>query len=93
MSSAGDFSISYEEGGRELVKELGQEILSKGAWATVMFLYQDRGKTSDEWSEPKVRIQRYRKRDGKYLPHSRFNVSSAKQAEKLIEVLKRWYEI
>jgi len=88
-----EITIAYEEDGRELVKELSREVLTTGAWATVMFLYQDRSRSSDEWSEPKVRIQRYQKKGGSYRTHSKLNISSAKQAEKIIEVLRRWYEL
>lgn len=91
MGELDGITIAYEEGGKELVKELDREVLSSGAWATVMFLYQDRSRNSEEWSEPKVRIQRYQKKSGVYRSHSKFNVSSAKQAEQIIRTLRRWY--
>jgi len=45
-STIEEISISYSEDGIELVKELDKEVLSKGAWTTIIFRYQDwdRGK-------------------------------------------------
>ena len=34
-----DLTISYFEDGQEVVKELNKEVLSKGAWATVIYRY------------------------------------------------------
>jgi hypothetical protein len=39
-SDVNDITIQYEEDGVVIVKELDKEILSKGAWATVLFRYQ-----------------------------------------------------
>ena len=36
-----ELTVNYEEDGLLLCKELGRYELSKGAWTTVMFLYQD----------------------------------------------------
>ena len=35
-----ELTISYEEDGVELVKELDKVVLSKGAWTTILFRYQ-----------------------------------------------------
>ena len=35
-------AFSDEDTGEEVIKELDKEILSKGAWPTVMFLYQEK---------------------------------------------------
>ena len=91
MVDTDEFHIAYEEDGREILRELDRVILSKGAWSTVMFLYQERGRNSEEFGAPKVRIQRYRKTGGVYRPQSRFNISSARQGAKIIEALQRWY--
>ncbi len=93
MGELDEITIAYEEGGKELVKELEREVLTTGAWATVMFLYQDRSRNAEDWSEPKVRIQRYQKKGGVYRTHSKFNVSSARQAEQIIQTLRRWYKL
>lgn len=85
-----DLSIAYEEEGIELVKELDKEVLSKGAWATLIFRYQDWDRAKQTHSGDKYSIRRYKKTGGVYRQQSKFNISSRAQAEKLIEVLQRW---
>ncbi|MGI6639751.1 MAG: hypothetical protein ACOX4Z_12135 [Desulfobulbus sp.] len=85
-----DITITYEEDGQVLVKEIGKEVLSRGAWATVVFRYQDLNRSTGEYGPDKYTIRRYQKRDGQYLAKSKFNISSAAQAKKLIEVLSKW---
>lgn len=75
----------------QITKELDKIVLSKGAWTTIMFLYQDLDRKTGEYGTKKVRIQRYQKRDGRYLPRSKFNISSAKQASKIMEGLTSWF--
>ena len=85
-----DISITYEEDGQVLVKEIDKEILSSGAWATIVFRYQDLDKAKGEYGPDKITIRRYQKRDGQYQAKSKFNISSTAQAKKLIEVLNKW---
>ena len=85
-----DISINYEEDDILIVKELDKEILSKGAWTTILFRYQDYNRSKGEYSPEKYTIRRYQKRNGQYLPKSKFNISSAKQAQKIIETLASW---
>ena len=40
-SSVDELTINYTEDGVDVVKELDKVILSKGAWSTVMFRYQE----------------------------------------------------
>ena len=44
-NSVDDLTINYEEDGILVVKELDKEILSKGAWTTILFRYQNWDKT------------------------------------------------
>ena len=85
-----DISITYEEDGQVLVKEIDKEILSSGAWATIVFRYQDLDKAKGEYGPDKFTIRRYQKRDGQYQAKSKFNISSTAHAKKLIEVLNKW---
>ena len=85
-----DLSINYEEDGTLIVKELDKEILSKGAWTTIMFRYQDINRSSGEYGPDKYSIRRYQKLKGQYIPKSKFNISSKAQAQKIIETLNRW---
>ena len=40
-SNVDELTVQYSEGGVLTVKELDKAVLSKGAWATVLFRYQD----------------------------------------------------
>ena len=85
-----ELSVNYEEDGVLLCKELDRYVLSKGAWATIMFLYQDLDRKKEEYGPRKVTIRRYQKREGVYLPRSKFNISSMAQAEKVVDALQKW---
>ena len=87
-----DISINYEEDGTLIVKELDKEILSKGAWTTILFRYRDYNRAKGEYGPDKYTIRRYQKRNGQYLPKSKFNISSTKQARKIIDTLEKWID-
>lgn len=87
-----EITISYEEEGVLLVKELEKDILTKGSWATVMFKYQDLDKATNSFKATKISIRRYQKQNGEYKQKSKFNISSIAQAKKVLEVLTKWTE-
>ncbi|WP_297528456.1 hypothetical protein [Thiohalobacter sp.] len=91
-STVDELSIEYEEGGIKLVKQLDKVVLSKGAWSTVIFRYQDWDRRKEEYGPEKYSIRRYQKRNGEYIPKSKFNISSKDQARALIEALQGWIE-
>ena len=39
--SIDDLTVEYEENGQVILKELGKIVLSKGAWTTILFRYQE----------------------------------------------------
>lgn len=88
--SVDDLTVSYEDGGIETVKELDKKVLSKGAWATIIFRYQDWNRAKEEYGPDKYTIRRYQKRDGEYQMRSKFNISSQAQAESIIDALQEW---
>ena len=85
-----EITMNYEENGQQLVKELDKIVLTKGAWSTVMFKYQDWDKQKNEFGPVKFSIRRYQKREGSYRPKSKFNISSVDQARKVVEGLNHW---
>jgi hypothetical protein len=86
-----EISVDWkDEHGQPLVKELKKAVLTSGAWSTLTFLYQDFNKKAGEFGPPKIRVARYQKRGGKYIPQSKFNISSAKQAKQIIETIQTW---
>jgi hypothetical protein len=85
-----ELTISYTDNGVETVKELDKKILSKGAWATVIFKYQDWNNAKGEYGPDKYSIRRYKKQNGEYRQQSKFNISSKEQALSIIEALTEW---
>jgi len=85
-----ELTVTYEDGGIETIKELDKKVLTKGAWATVIYRYQDWNRTKEEYSLDKFTIRRYQKRDGEYQQKSKFNISSEKQAREIIVALQDW---
>jgi len=85
-----DISIRFEEDGVETIKELDKHILSKGAWTTIMFRFQEWSKANKKYGPVKYSIRRYQKRNDQYWMKSKFNISSDDQARKIIEVLSQW---
>jgi len=92
-SKAEDLTIAYEEEGVLVVKELDKVILSKGAWATVLYRYRQWEKAKGDYGEDRYSIRRYRKMDDEYRQQNKFNISSRDQALKLIEALKKWVDM
>ena len=85
-----ELSIEYTEDGKVLVKQLDKKVLTKGAWSTIIYKYQDWDKRKEEYGKAKFSIRRYQKRNGEYFQKSKFNISSEAQARDLIEALEGW---
>lgn len=85
-----ELTVDYHEDGQQLVKQLDKVVLSKGAWATLIYRYQDWEAAKGAFGQDKYTIRRYQKRNGEYFQKSKFNISSADQAQKIIEALQGW---
>lgn len=90
-STTDTISINYEEDGILLVKELKKQVLSKGAWTTIMFLYQEYDRANGNYKPQKISLRRYQKKDGNYIQRSKFTISSDKQAHLISKKIKEWY--
>ena len=86
-----DLTISFYQDDRNVLKELNKIVLTRGNWTTIMFLFQELNKKTIEYEAPKVSIRRYQKRGGIYKQQSKFNISSAKQAREISEILLNWF--
>jgi len=85
-----DLTVTFIEDGVEKVQEIDKYILSKGAWTTIMFKYQEWLPAKQEYGPAKYTIRRYQKRNEQYWQKSKFNISSNDQARKMIETLTQW---
>lgn len=91
-STVDEITIEYVDGGVTTVKELDKVVLTKGAWATIMFKYQDWDKKKDAYGPEKYSIRRYQKKNNEYRAKSKFNISSKDQAQQIIKILTGWTE-
>jgi len=86
-----ELTYDYEDEGTLVRKELDRAVLTKGGWATVMFLFQELDRATAKFRAPKMAIVRFKKSKGVYRKQSSFNISSEKQARQIVEVFERWY--
>lgn len=86
-----DLTIEYTEDGRVIVQQLDKNILTRGNWTTIMYLFQEMNKKTGVYSGPKVSIRRYQKRNGIFRQQSKFNISSAKQGREIMAALGTWF--
>ena len=89
-SEIDDLTIQYEEDGLVTVKQLDKKVLTKGAWSTIIYRFQDWDRRKEVYGADKFTIRRYQKRNGEYMQKSKFNISSKDQARAIIEALESW---
>ncbi|KOR28968.1 hypothetical protein TI04_09770 [Achromatium sp. WMS2] len=87
-----DLTIRFTENQLEIVQEIDKVVLSKGAWTTILFRYREWNRSKGEYGKEKFSIRRYKKRNGEYRQHSKFNISSIDQARNLIATLQGWID-
>lgn len=90
--SLDELSIAFSEEGVDRVRELDKVVLSKGAWATIMYRYQEWVPSKEDYGPVKYSIRRYQKRNDQYWQKSKFNISSEEQARKIISTLTEWLD-
>ena len=86
-----ELTYNYEEDGTLVRKELDRVVLTKGGWATMMFLFQELDRKAGKFRAPKMAIVRFKKSKGSYRKQSSFNISSEKQARQIVAVFEDWY--
>jgi len=89
-STIDEITIDFTEEDQVVVKQLDKKILTKGAWTTILFRYQEWDKRKSVYGADKYSIRRYQKRNDEYKQKSKFNISSKDQAQKIIEALSDW---
>ena len=92
-SDVQELTINYTEDDILIVRELDKEILTKGAWSTIMYRYQDWNRTKEVYGPEKYTIRRYQKSNDEYRQRSKFNISNRKQARQIIDALTTWVEL
>ncbi|RLJ19293.1 hypothetical protein DJ030_09720 [bacterium endosymbiont of Escarpia laminata] len=89
-STPEELTVNYTEDGIDIVKELDKVILTKGAWTTIIFRFQEWNRSKEEYGQEKYTIRRFQKRNGEYQAKSKFNISSKDQAKAMINALQGW---
>ena len=93
-----ELSYDVEQDGVLIRRELERVISTKGAWATVMFLYEDRDVvaggdvSSAPWKSAKVAILRLQKVGDGYKKTAGFTLGGAKEARTMANTLLGWFE-
>jgi len=59
-----ELTIDYTEDGQLVSKQLDKIILTKGAWSTILYRFQDWDRKKEEYGPEKYSIRRYQKRNG-----------------------------
>jgi len=85
-----ELTVNWEDDGVLVVKELDKVVLSRGAWSTIVYRYQDWDRQKGEYSQDRFTIRRYQKRNGEYQQKSKFNISSRDQAKNIVNALEKW---
>ncbi len=88
--TADDLTVNYTEGGVQRVRELDKVVLTRGSWTTVLFKYCEWDGRREEFGPVRFSIRRYQKRGDRYQQRSKFTISSADQARKIIGALEAW---
>lgn len=85
-----EITVNYEEDGLLKVKEVAKEILTRGAWTTIVFSFCEWDARKNDYGPLKYTIRRYQKKNDMYRQQSKFNISNSKQAEQICTVLMKW---
>jgi len=80
-----------DENGRVVKSQTDKEILTRGAWSTILFKYKEVEPLTDDFGDEKAVIARYRKRGGAWKLTKAFRVTNAKMARKIARVFTEWF--
>jgi hypothetical protein len=85
-----DITVEYEEDGVMVVKQEQKEIIARGTWPVLAFVYREWNPTANDYGPPKFTLRKFRKQSGTYRMESKLNIGNTVQARAISEVLKRW---
>lgn len=91
--SIDDLTVQFEDdNGHVVIREKDKVILSRGAWTTILFRYQEWRTDRNDYGPDKYTLRRYKKSGGVYRAQTKFTISSPDQARKIIEALQGWLD-
>lgn len=89
FQSIDEISFDFTPHGVDERRELSREILSRGRWTTIAFLFQD--KINDKLRLPQVAITRWKSTKRGYELFSKFTVTGRSQAARVLTVIDLWF--
>lgn len=85
-----EITYDYTDEGKVVRRTLKKEVLTRGAWSTIMFLYEELDRKTGKFNPPKMAVVRFKKWQGTYRKQSSFAISSEKQAKQVMSVMEQW---
>lgn len=91
MSSTPDeITIEYEEAGQTSSRNWRRSSSPRGHGRQSFSAIRNSTRKPGEYGPDKYAIRRYQKSGGEYRQKSKFNISSAEQARKIVDALSGW---
>ena len=89
-----DLNVDSEVLGVSVRRQLSKTIIVKvSLWAKVLFHFQDMMINSGEWSDPKVMIATFKRKNGIYIRQTYHIISTKSEAEKLVSELTECFKL
>jgi hypothetical protein len=85
-----DLTYDVEDDGVLARRQLDRVILSRGAWATVMFLYEELDRETGAYRAPKIAVVRFQKWRGVYRKHASLTLADGAEAQAFVATLGAW---
>jgi len=85
-----ELTYDLDEDGALVRRQLERVVLTRGAWSTVLFLYEELDRRTGAFRPPRAAVVRFQKVRGGYRKHSAFVVGSADEMGVLLSTLGRW---
>ena len=83
-----DITLELEQDGELVIRQEERQVIARGAWPLVAFLYRERG-ADGSFGPPKVSVRRFRRQHDAYRLEGKLNLS-LQQVRDLASLFQRW---
>lgn len=90
MNHLDDLSITQEQGGMLVVKELEKSLIAGPPFPVLLFRYQTWDEDSQKYGKEEYMLVRYQKKHEQFAPIAKFRLSNKEQAQKVAATLTSW---
>ena len=84
-----ELSISTEQDGRIIIKQLAKHIIETSAFPVLLFCYQPWNEKEKNYGAEEYLLVRYQRKHEQYVAIAKFRINGKEQAEKIAEALKK----